>query len=389
MEYKLSPEDEAFRDRLRSWLDDNVPAMPRSWSDDRERADFLRAWQRKRAEAGFIAPAWPKEHGGMGATVVQQAIYNEEIASRRVPPLIGQSGIDTVGPVLMQHGNEEQQRHLPKILHAEELWCQGFSEPDAGSDLASLKTSARRDGDFYVINGQKVWTTNAHIADWIYVLCRTDPDVPKHRGLSLILIDMQTPGIAVSPLKQISGEAHFNQVFFEDVRVPVENIVGEENQGWTIAMTALNFERSGLAGTLASGRTLTALVKLAKKTVVAGRPRYEDDTIRRTLAQFAIEIEALRQLGYRTLTVQSQGGVPGPEASVGKLMASELQKRMSEFAMDILGPYGALTAGPKYVVNRGAAARGFLASRAATFGGGTSEIQRNVIAERILGQPKD
>lgn len=389
MEFTLSAEDEAFRARLCAWLQENVPAERRPWRTEAERVAFLRAWQRKLYDAGYIAPAWPKEFGGMGATVVQQAIYNEEMRKHGAPGLVNLDGLNIVGPTLIHWGTDEQRaRFLKKILTGEHIWAQGFSEPDAGSDLASLKTRAELDGDELVVNGTKIWSSAARYADWLFMLARTDLEAPKHHGISFLLVDMKSPGISVHPIRQISGEAGFSQIFFDNVRVPLANVVGGLNNGWRVAMTSLNHERSGLAGTMALEDTLGALVRLARKTQTPSGSRYDEPGIRRRLAQFAIEIEALRQMGYRTLLLQSRGQPVGPEASVGKLLSSELQKRMYEFALEILGPYAPLTDGP-YVVNKGNAVYGFLRSRAATIGGGTSEIQRNVIAERILGLPRD
>jgi alkylation response protein AidB-like acyl-CoA dehydrogenase len=298
--------------------------------------------------------------------------------------LINSIGLNTLGPALILHGNDEQKRRfLPRILTAEDIWCQGFSEPGAGSDLASLRTRAVADGDSYVVTGQKVWTSLGPVADWCFVLVRTDPDAAPQNGISYLLVDMKSPGVNVVPIRQITGKSHFSELFLEDVRVPRANMVGEENQGWTIAKASLSFERSGLSGVVGFERQLGRLRKLA-----AAVGRLQDPTIRQRLAQLRIEMETLRYTGYRVLTQQMRGAPRGPEAAIGKLASSEFRLRLMETAMEIQGAYAVLGRGNEQALDRGRWQGLYLDARAYTIGGGTSEVMRNIIAERALGLPR-
>ena len=346
-------------------------------------------WHKKMHAGGWVGISWPKEYGGRGATLTQQIIYNEELAKVDSPMLVNGLGIMLAGPTIIHWGTEEQkQRHVPKILSADELWCQGYSEPDAGSDVASLKTRAVEEGDYFIVNGQKVWTSDAHHADMCLLLVRTDPDAPKHKGISYILVDMHSPGVIVRPLVQITGDANFNEVFFEDVKVPKKNLIGEKNQGWQVAITTLMFERSGIGGGRDLMGQVTELVELAKTIRSNGHTAWEDTSVRQRLSGFACEAAALRYTGFRQLTRRLKGLPPGPEGSVLKLCSSELNVRMNKFAMEMLGPYSQMEFKAPWAPDKGKWSYRMLASRALTIAGGTSEIQHNIIGERVLGLPK-
>ena len=346
---KLSREDEAFRTRLNNWLRDNLPegwaereTVPR-FDKDEERVVFQREWHRKLYQAGLTGYNWPKEKGGMGLSLTQQAIYTEEMAHWRAPEPMGRMGLNMVGPTLVQFGTPEQQdRYLPTILNGDEIWCQGYSEPNSGSDLASLRTRAIEDGDDFVVNGQKIWTSGAQHADWCFCLVRTDPDAPKHKGISYLLIDMKTPGITIRPLKDIVGRSHFNEVFFDDVRVPKKNLVGEKNRGWYVGVTTLSYERTGIGSTVDVSQMLDNLVRLAKRVRWNGGTTWDDPRVRHRLAQLEVDLQALAAVGRKTQEVVIAGGVPGHEASMAKVLKTELQQNIARMAMDLLGPYGPL-----------------------------------------------
>ncbi len=395
MDLSFSPEEEAFRQKVRDFLSAN---LPEGWNEpgfrlpeEMDRIDFLKDWQRRLYENGFLGMAWPKEYGGQGASQVEMAIFNEEMARFRAPGPLNGLGLSMAGPTIITHGTEAQKkRFLKNILSCEEIWCQGFSEPNAGSDVASLRTRAELKGDEFVVNGQKVWTTLAHIADWCMLLVRTDPEAPKHRGLSYLLVDMKTPGITVKPLRQMTGEAEFNEMFFEDVHVPRENLLGGLNEGWRVAMTTLMNERGtfALSSVTRFKITFDEIVDLTRKTIKNGRPAIEDPTVRQTLAEFYVTLEKMKYTAYRTFSKILKGGNPGPEGSISKLMWSELNQRMHEFVMELEGPASQLVKGSPYAIESGRWQYGFLRSRANTIEAGTSEIQRNIIAERVLGLPK-
>ncbi len=393
MDFKFSPEDETFRQEFRSWLEHNIP---RDWRDDElhdpdtlEEFERRRAWHRQLYDGGWMCIHWPQEYGGRGASLIQQVIYHQELDRAKAPPTVNFQGIARVGPTLMQWGTPEQkQRYIPKIPSAEEIWCQGLSEPDHGSDLAAVETRAVDQGDHFLVNGSKVWTSNAHRADFTTLLCRTDPDAPKHKGLSYLLVDMKSPGITVRPLVQITGESGFNQVFFDDVQVPLTNLVGEKNRGWMVAMTNMMFER-----TIHGGRTdmmveVRQLAELAKKVDRDGRPAWEDSYVRQRLAGFACEAAALKYTSFRQLTSQLKGLPPGPEGSMMKLGTSGLNLRMQDFAMELLGPYSQFEYQASRAIDRGKWSHRMLAARRSTIAAGTNEIQHNIIGERVLGLPK-
>ena len=394
MDLTYSAEDQAFRATVRAWFERTRPGPL-------ETLEQRRAWHRALYEAGFVGMGWPREYGGRGARPMEQAIVAEEMARANVPGTINGLGIGIVGPTLIAHGTEAQkQRYVKKILTAEELWCQLYSEPDAGSDLASLKTSAVRDGDEYVVNGQKVWTSQAMVADFGVLLARTDPAVPKHKGISYFILDMHAPGVEVRPLKQITGSAEFSEVFFTDVRVPAANLIGEAGQGWELAQTTLGFERGGnlLARVTRHRGVLSQVVGAAGRLRPEGRPALEDPLVRQKLGQMLAELEVLRYAGLRGLSRLEKGERPGPEASVDKLYYSEMDKRHQELIQEILGPYGQLTEGlPPELALHTTTSLGipadwtysYLYSRAGTIYAGSSEIQKNIIGERALKLPRE
>ena len=391
MDLRDGPEEAAFRRTLRAWLEAKVPAGLRGfrgWSGPAALA-LGRDWSKRLAEAGYAGLTWPKEYGGAGRPWRYQALYLEELARAEAPQHLGVIGLGMAGPTIIAHGRPDQKaRYLAKILSAEEIWCQGFSEPGSGSDLASVRTRVELVGDHFVVNGQKVWTSDAYHADMCILLVRTDPSAPKHQGISYILVDMHSPGVTVRPLVQITGESGFNEVFFEDVRVPKANLVGERNRGWQVAITTLMFERSGLGG----GRDLTGhvreLVNLAQSLTLDGHTAWEDSSVRQKIAQFACEAAALKYTRYRQITRRLQGLPPGPEGSVLKLAMSELSMKINTFAMEMLGPYSQIAFKAPTAIAGGKWSYRALAARALTIAGGTSEIQRNIIGERVLGLPK-
>jgi alkylation response protein AidB-like acyl-CoA dehydrogenase len=393
MDFNFSASDEAFRAEFRSWLDANLPAAARS---NRFLIEFFAGesgdeWQRRRLwhhqmhAAGWVGIHWPRDYGGRGATLTQQLIYDEELARAGAPMLVNGGGIGLVGPTLMHWGSEEQRhRYLPKILAAEELWCQGYSEPGSGSDLAALQTRAIADGDDFIINGGKIWTSDAHHADMCFMLVRTDSDASKHKGITYILVDMHSPGITLRPLVQMTGDQGFNQMFFEDVRVPKKNVVGMVNQGWLVAMTTLMFERRARDMT----SLLSELAALARTLPRESATAWDDSDVRQRIARFACEAWAIKYLGLRQLTHQLKGTPPGPESSIQKVAFSELNVRIQKFAMELLGPYSQLEYEAPYAPDRGRWLYRMLAARGLTIAAGTSEIQRNIIGERLLGLPK-
>ncbi len=394
MDFNYSAEDEAFRRELRAWLEENLkdemrrPQLGFMYEGDEGEWQQRLEWHRKMHASGWIGVGWPREYGGRGATLLEQLVYGEELGRSHAPDMVNGVGLGMAGPTIMTWGSEEQKRrYLPRILSAGEIWCQGFSEPNAGSDLASLQTQAVEDGDYFVVNGQKVWTSEAHHADMCILLVRTDPQAPKHRGLSYLLADMHSPGITIRPLTQITGDRSFNEVFFEDVRIPRKNLLGSKDHGWQIAITTLMFERTVVAG----GRILIdpmELASLAKSIERNGRPALEDGYVRDRIAHFLCEARALKYIGYRQLTRQLKGLPPGPEGSLLKLAASELNLRISSFAMELLGAYSQFNYRAPYAIDQGKWSYRMLAARALTIGGGTTEVQHNIIGERVLGLPK-
>ena len=394
MDLGYSEQDEAFRQEVRQWLELNLPKKDRTLSDlppdDPKRLARAKDWQQTLYQAGYVGMAWPKEYGGQGATnLMRQTILNEELVLARAPGLIGASGLTMLGPTLLQCGTEEQKRrYLPKVLPAEEIWCQGYSEPGSGSDLASLRTRAEMVGDEFVINGQKVWTSGAQFADWMFCLVRTDPDAPKHRGISYVLIDMKTPGITVRPLVQMTGDAGFNEVFFDDVRVPRKNLVGQLNQGWRVANATLFHERNMLGSTTRTQLMMQNLIRLARSHQRYGKPAAEDPIMRQKLADLLTRVEAMRLHSYRQLTDTVKGRPPGLGAMVNKLVGTELNHDICALALEVMNSYGPLSRGTAHVIDNGVWLYEFMFTLGLVIGGGTSQIQKNIISERGLGMPK-
>ena len=397
MNLEFSPEEVAFREEVRAFIEENYPDELKGFGsrEDLSKEQFL-AWHKVLGKKGWSAPAWPEKYGGTGWTSTQRYIWSEENA--RVDAMMPLPfGVSMVGPVIYTFGNEEQKaRYLPKILSGEEWWCQGYSEPGAGSDLASLKTTAVRDGDHYVINGQKTWTTLAQHADWGFFLCRTDPDAAKpQEGISFILVDMNTPGIEVRPIITIEGGHEVNEVWLTDVRVPVENRVGEENQGWTYAKFLLAHERSGIAGVARSKRGIERLRDIASTEILDGEPLINDDSFSRKISQLEIDLTALEFTELRTLARESEGKGPGPESSILKVKGTEIQQRLTELTLEAVGTYGApdrrglpddgsneFAVGPDYAHP---SAPLYFNMRKTSIYGGSNEIQRNIITKMILG----
>jgi alkylation response protein AidB-like acyl-CoA dehydrogenase len=398
VDFSLTPDQEAFRERVRAWLRANIP---REWSrrvtassevPRPEAYELLRGWQRRLHEAGFIGLTWPKEYGGGGLTFVEELILHQEMALAKAPPVLNILGVGMAGPTIIAYGTEAQKQRYPaRILSCEEIWCQGYSEPNAGSDLASLQTRAVRDGEHWVINGQKVWTSLAHVADWMMLLARTDPDAPKHKGITYFLLDMKLPGVTVKPLKQITGDAEFNEVFFDNVRVHESQVLGGINNGWRVGLTTLMYERLALGFGLQTRLRIAVdgVIELARQMEKHGRAATKDPVLRQKLAQLWIDAECLKYTGARAITRLLRGELPGPEASTGKMGWVETHQRLQELAIEIQGPYGQLTAGSERALEGGVWQYTFLRSRANSIEGGTTEIQRNIIAERVLGLPKD
>ena len=394
MDFSFTPEEEAFRQEVRAFLREELAGGDIERGGTPERWEGYRSFIKKLAGRGWLTLAWPEEWGGQGASHMKQLVYNEEMALHDAPAT--DLGSDRVGPTIMLYGTEEQkQRFLPPIVRGEAVWCQGFSEPEAGSDPASLQTRAVQDGDEFVINGTKIWTSLAHYADWIFLLARTDPDAPKHKGISYFLLDMKTPGIEIRPLVDLLGRHQFNQVFFDNVRVPRDCLLGELNRGWYIATATLDFERSGIQRVMGSYRTYEQLVAYARDLPVRqagtkrdGQPLLAHPLVRHQLADLKIEFEVGRLLSYRVAWMQGQGLVPNYEASVSKLYGTELAQRLASAGVRILGLGGQLAPGSPWAPLQGRMEALYLNAAALTVAAGTSEIQRNIIAGRGLGLPR-
>ena len=394
MDLIFTEQEEVFRQELRDFLAAELPdgwdPLDQPGESPEERHAFTRSMANKLADKGWLTLAWPEEYGGQGRSIMEQVIYREEMSYWNVPGTdLGTGAISWVGPVLMIAGTEDQKReHLPPIARAERYWCTLYSEPGSGSDLASLQTSAVRDGDDYVINGQKIWTSSAHIADWGWLAARTNPDAPKHRGISLFMLDMKSPGVTVKPIVNMAGGREFNEVYFDDVRVPSANLVGQEDRGWYTLAVALDFERSGVGYSATARRTVETLTKYVNKTERNGAPIGKDPYVRRQLAQRFVETEVSRWLSYKVAWMQSRDMVPNAEASMSKMYGTELTQRVARTGMEILGMSGQLSQGSKWAPLRGYIQRSYLTSTSSTIAAGTSEIQRNIIAQRGLGLPR-
>ena len=395
MDFSFTPEQDTFRAELRAWLTANVPPQtglrhlqPQASAED---LAFLKQWQRQVHDGGWTGISWPKEYGGRGASMVERMIFDQEMAAASAPALLNVLGLEIVGPTIIVHGTEEQKRaYLPHILSGAHIWSQGYSEPNSGSDLASLRTRAVEQGDYFVVTGQKVWTSLAFYADWCLLLVRTDPDAPKHLGLSCLLVDMKSPGITIKPLRTLTGDSEFNEVFFEEVKVPKHHLLGELNQGWRVIVTSLMFERQGLGFyfTFAQKRQYDDLVATVHKTLRYGEAVSQDPLMRQKLAQAYIDTELLKLNNYRALTRLLRGNPPGPEGSVPKLQWAEANQRLQELAVDMQSARAQLYQGELSLADDAYWQYGFLRAKANSIEGGTSEIQRNIIAERVLGLPK-
>jgi alkylation response protein AidB-like acyl-CoA dehydrogenase len=388
MDLGYTAEEDAFRAEVRAWLDANLPAewRHRDVAGYREEEDtgVQREWQRRLYEGGWLTLAWPEERGGRGATPVMQSIYAEELALAGAPPILGRLGVTLLAPLLSVHGSQwQRETYLAKILSGELVFCQGFSEPNAGSDLAGLQARAERRDGRWVLNGQKTWSSGAHYSDGSFLLARTDPSAPPHRGIGMFLVDMRQPGVEVRPIVQMTGSGEFCEIFLTDAAVEDRDVVGAPTDGWRMAMATFGFERSGLANASRFERTAAALADLARRTGAGG-----DEIVRQRVAQARIEAHVCRANGLRSLTRAQQGQVPGPEASLTKLYWSEMDKRMQETAVAIQGPYGALAPDSGWAVEAGRWQLGWMWSQAETIYAGSSEIQRNIIAERVLGLPR-
>jgi alkylation response protein AidB-like acyl-CoA dehydrogenase len=395
MDLNYTPSELQFRDELRAWLCSNVPA---DWNGRRPPGDtmqeqfaWLRAWQKRVCEAGWAGVAWPREYGGRGATLIEQVIFTEEMGLAGAPPMANILGLSLIGPTIIAHGTANQkQRFLPSILTADEIWCQGFSEPNAGSDVAAVATEARLDGDRFVINGQKVWTSFGWAADWCELIVRTDPAAPKHKGLTVLLVDMHSPGVEVRPLRQMTGECEFNEVFFHDVRVPAANVLGAVNNGWNVAIGTLMHERATLGVAQHSNykRQFDRLVDLSHQVQRNGAPAADDPILRQKMAQIYAELEILRLNQMRSISRISQNGAPGPEGSIHKIFWSELNQRFQQVAQEVLGPFAQLDHGAELAIDDGEWVYSFLRARGNTIEAGTSEVQRNIIGHFVLGLPR-
>jgi len=379
MDFSYTEHEQAFRAELRAWLAANVPreAMPATLEGE---AAFLTAWQRRLHDAGWVAVHWPQKYGGRGASLTETAIYQEEMARARAPQVMNRVGVNNVGPTLIAHGTGAQrQRYLPGILSGEEIWCQLYSEPNAGSDLASLRCRADKRGDGFIVSGQKVWTSYAQFAAFGILLARTDPDAPPHRGISCFIVDMRSPGLTIRPLRQLTGSAEFSETFFDDVVVPRANLVGAENDGWRVATVTLAHERGTNFSFKEQVLQKISLDELADQLRASGAAR--DPVLRQRWAASAIEVEIMRLHNCATMTRLARGELPGAESSIVKLFWADLSQRLNDLGLDTLGPAAQHAAGPW--------PQRMLWSRCASIAGGTNEIQRNIIAQRLLGLPRN
>lgn len=394
MDFSFTKKEEEYRRTLRIWLEEN---LPEGWiegkrdlpENEEEQAQFLRNWQKKMNDGGWVAIAWPEKYGGQSASVIEEIIYHQEMVRAGAPHLINYIGIHMVGPTLMDIGTEEQrEKFIPKILNAEEVWCQGYSEPNAGSDLSALKTSAVKQGDKWIINGQKVWTSYGHLADRCFLLARTSNLEKKHKGITVFLVDMKQPGVEVRPIIQMNGKHDFNEVYFNDAVAYDEEIVGEIDEGWKVMINLMLHERTGIGAQIFTlEKQFSDLVLLTNELKENGQPLIKDPFTRQKMVELYTRCRGVLLTYYRNITTSMKRGYPGAESSMDKLMSSELTKDLFEFAVSIQGHEGVLwkedaLANPFWQLE-------YLSSFGVTIGGGTSEVQRNTIGERLLGLPKD
>ncbi len=393
MDFRFTKEQESFRSEVRAFLVDNLGqdwqgVVPDDYFTD-ENWTLIRGLTGKLVDKGWLTLAWPTEYGGQDRPHIEQMIYNEETAYFRAPMRDTSMGTHMVGPSIMMYGSDKQKdQYLSEIADGSAVYCQGFSEPEAGSDLASLQLSAVEDGDDFVLNGSKVWTSGAHKANRCYLMARTEPDAPKHRGISMFIVDMDTPGIEVRPIINMHNVHYFNEVFFENVRIPKQSMIGETNRGWYVAATTLDFERSGVGRYAGNRRDLEELITLARALKLNGKSLNDDPKFRRRIAELWMTNEAGKLVAYQVAWMQSQGLVPNKEASVSKLVGSEINQKISDLGMKMLGMYGALEKGSKWAYLQGRIASQWMNSYSLTLRAGTSEIQRNIIAFRGLGLPR-
>jgi len=394
MDWRFTPDEERFREDVRTFLKRELPEGEPPYSHGEEYTaegiEWTRRMTKKLVANGWLTMAWPKQYGGQERSVMQQIVFKEQMAYNHIPiTVLGGAGTAWVGPALMVSGNEEQNRyHLPRIASADVYWCTGYSEPNVGSDLASVETSAVRDGDDYVVNGTKIWTSSAHLSDWCWCAVRTDPKAPKHKGITMLLIDMHSPGVSVRPILEMTGRHVFNQVYFDSVRVPVRNRVGEENRGWYVLAVALDFERSGIFGAASALGMIRDLNAFLTDTQWRGINESRRPLIKNRYAELAVQAIVGRNLAYRIGWMQTKGIIPNAETSIAKIMLSETSQRIADFGIHIMSLYGQLEPGSKWAPLKGRLEHQYLQQRAATIGAGTSEVQRNVIATRGLGLPR-
>ncbi|MDG2049319.1 MAG: acyl-CoA dehydrogenase family protein [Myxococcota bacterium] len=395
MDFNDTPEEAAFRAEARSWLDANADLKKAGDAaadvlGERATPEIVKqaqAWQKKKADGGWACLTWPKEYGGRGVTPIQNVIWNQEESRYNTPPNIFGIGLGMCGPTILTHGNEEQKkRWIPEMMTGQKIWCQLFSEPSAGSDLAGLRSTAVRDGDDWIVNGQKIWTTGAHFCEWGILVVRSDPNAAKHAGLTYFVVDMNSPGVEIRPITQINGGQGFNEVFFTDVRIPDSQRLDAVGNGWQVALTTLMNERASIGG--GSGADFGELINLAKSVEINGRPALEDSAVRQQIARFYTRSKGVAMTGNRTLSALSQGKTPGPESSLGKLVGAKNAQDMAAFAMELQGAAG-MTLDPNETPAQGEWQGRYLGIPGLRIAGGTDEILRNIISERVLGLPPE
>ncbi|MDE0224486.1 MAG: acyl-CoA dehydrogenase family protein [Gammaproteobacteria bacterium] len=385
MDFSDTPEEAAFRQEARAWLTANVPSMEEL--EGLDKVQRAKLWQMRKYEAGWACIRWPREYGGRGASAMEQVIWNQEESSFRTPASVFAIGQGMAAPTMMAWATEEQKRrYLPPLASGEHVWCQLFSEPAGGSDLAALRTRAEKDGDEWVVNGQKIWTSGAHFSDYAILVVRTDPEVPKHKGLTYFFVDMKSPGIETKPIRQISGESNFNEVYFTDVRIPDDHRLGAVGQGWQVAITTLMNERLAIGG--GGGLGFKQVFELAQRLTIDGRPAIEDHSVRARLADWYVQEAGLRFAGYRAMSALSRGEIPGPENSIGKYVGASKTQDMASFAIDLLEMSGVVS-DPELSSHSGIFQYAFMGAPGLRIAGGTDEIMLNILAERVLGMPQD